>query len=232
MENIKILLIEDEVVLAQVVMETLETKNFEVTLAHNGVEGWRCFSLQKPDICVVDIMMPRKDGLSLVEDIRKVDEEIPIILLTAKTQTADVIRGFEAGADDYIKKPFSMEELIIRITNLVKRANKYGPVKTIEALPAEIPLGSYLFNHNKLQLLYKNQTFQLSQREADLLQMLVNHKNQLLERKTVLLKLWGDDDLFNARSMDVFITRLRKYLINDENIKIINVRGYGYKLIE
>ncbi len=228
MQQIKVLLVEDEAVLAQVVQETLETKGFNVITAANGVEGWNSFTASKPDICIVDVMMPRKDGLSLVIDIRKVDEDIPIIFLTAKTQTTDVIKGLEIGADDYIKKPFSIEELILRIQKLVRRSKK----QITETIQTITTIGKYAFDQTRLHLSIGNKTTTLSQREADLLLLLVINKNKLLERKTALLKLWGEDDFFNARSMDVFITRLRKYLHEDENLQIINVRGKGYKLVD
>lgn len=233
MNKIKVLLVEDEAVLASIVKETLDARGFELTIAANGVEGWSFFNNNKPDICVIDVMMPRKDGFSLVEDIRKVNKLIPIIFLTAKTQTADVIKGFETGADDYMKKPFSMEELILRLKSLNRRTSLQEPANSsYSSVTAINKVGNFYFDHHRLELMDNGKAVSLSQREADLLQLLIDHKNQLLDRKTALLKIWGDDTPFNARSMDVYITRLRKYLLSDTTVQILNVRGFGYKLID
>ncbi|AYL95457.1 response regulator transcription factor [Mucilaginibacter celer] len=229
MDKIKVLLVEDEPVLASIVRESLETRGFAITVAGNGVEGWSMFNLNKPDVCVVDVMMPRKDGFSLVQDIRRVDELVPVIFLTARTQTEDVLKGFEIGADDYMKKPFSMEELIVRLKALVRR-KAARPV--LHNTAEEISIGNSFFNYQKLQFYCHENFCNLSQREADLLLLLIDHKNRLLERKTALMKLWGDDSPFNARSMDVYITRLRKFIKGDSSLEIINIRGHGYKLLE
>lgn len=230
MDNIKVLLVEDEDVLALLLKESLATRGFDVMVAANGVEGWSMFNLHKPDICIVDIMMPRKDGFSLVTDIRMVDDLVPIIFLTAKTQTADVLKGLEAGADDYIKKPFSMEELILRMKSLLRRSNLKPDQRTTPSPDQQ--LGKLRFNHLKMQIYNGTETVDLSKREADLLNLLLQYKNQLLDRRTALIKLWGDDDIFNARSMDVYITRLRKFIRNDLSLNILNVRGQGYTLVE
>lgn len=230
MDNIKVLLVEDEDVLALLLKESLATRGFDVMVAANGVEGWSMFNLHKPDICIVDIMMPRKDGFSLVTDIRMVDDLVPVIFLTAKTQTADVLKGLEIGADDYIKKPFSMEELILRVKGLLRRSNTKPDLQT--ASWPDQQLGKLRFNHLKMQIYNDAETIDLSKREADLLNLLLQYKNQLLDRRTALIKLWGDDDVFNARSMDVYITRLRKFIRNDHSLDILNVRGQGYTLIE
>ncbi|MFC0516913.1 response regulator transcription factor [Mucilaginibacter angelicae] len=230
MDKIKVLFVEDEPVLASIVRESLETRGFAITVAANGVEGWSMFNLNKPDVCVVDVMMPRKDGFSLVQDIRRVDELVPVIFLTARTQTEDVLKGLEIGADDYMKKPFSMEELILRLKALVRRKSINS--KMIHDTPEEINIGNCSFNYQKLEFYCHKQQFNLSQREAELLKLLIQHKNQLLERKTALMKLWGDDSPFNARSMDVYITRLRKFIKEDSKLEIINIRSHGYKLME
>lgn len=231
MDNVRVLLVEDETVLAMVIRETLTPMGFEITIAANGVEGWSMFHSVRPDICVVDIMMPRKDGLSLVADIRQVDALIPIIFLTAKTLTADVLKGFETGADDYMKKPFSMEELIYRLRSQLRRRTPALPAAG--AVPqAPETLGRLQFDHQRLELAIDGKAISLSQREADLLALLIQNKNNLLERRTALLKIWRDDNVYNARSMDVYITRLRKYLQADPRVEIQNVRGQGYKLIE
>ena len=232
MNKIKVLLVEDEAVLAAIVKETLDARGFELTIAANGVEGWSFFKNNKPDVCVVDVMMPRKDGFSLVEDIRKVDQLVPIIFLTAKTQTADVIRGFETGADDYMKKPFSMEELILRLKSLNRRKGFQGTADSSSSPVVVNKVGNFQFDHRRLELMDNGKAVNLSQREADLLQLLIDHKNEQLDRKTALLTIWGDDNPFNARSMDVYITRLRKYLLADTSVQILNIRGFGYKLID
>lgn len=228
--KINVLLVEDEPTLAAIIKESLETRDFLVTIAVNGSEGWTQFQKIKPDICIVDVMLPRKDGFSLVADIRIVDEKVPVIFLTARKETQDVIRGLEIGADDYMKKPFSMEELVLRLNVMVKRRNTVPSPSNYSGKPEKI--GRYLFNYQKLQLAQGNNVIHLSQREADLLQLLIAAKNNLLDRRTTLIKLWGDDDSFTTRSMDVYITRLRKYFLNDSSIQIINIRGKGYSLIE
>jgi two-component system response regulator TrcR len=230
MDKINVLLVEDEAVLAMIIEETLGKRGFQINIAKNGVEGWSLFNQLKPDICIIDIMMPRKDGISLLHDIREVDEFIPVIFLTAKSQTEDVLKGFEAGADDYMKKPFSMEELILRLKSMLRR--KMPAAIKLPFSEAPYKIGPYEFDHKRLELTCENSIATLSQREGDLLALLLQHKNDLLERKTALLKLWGDDNVFNARSMDVYVTRLRKYFVKDHGVEILNIRGQGYKLID
>lgn len=231
MKNINVLLIEDEPALAMVIKETLETRGFCIHVARDGVEGWVLYHKVKPDVCVVDVMMPRKSGYSLVEDIRKIDDLTPIIFLTAKTQTEDVLRGLEIGADDYIKKPFSLEELILRINRICRRRT-HEHAQDGELAPSEvIAIGDMRFNYKLLQLSTEKVAYNLSQREAELMYLLAVNQNKLVDRKTALLKLWGNDSPFNARSMDVYITRLRKYLSDSPGIQILNIRGQGFKLI-
>ncbi len=230
MDKVKILLAEDEDILALLVQESLATRGFEVVVARNGVEAWSSYNLHKPDICVIDIMMPRKDGFSLVTDIRLVNQSVPIIFLTAKTQTADVLKGLGLGADDYIKKPFSMEELILRVKGLLRR-NHIRPDERMAASP-DIPLGKLTFNYDRMQISNGPEITDLSKKEADLMNLLLTHKNQLLDRRTALIKLWGTDDVFSARSMDVYITRLRKFIRKDPSLDIRNVRRQGYTLVE
>ncbi|NRB60817.1 MAG: response regulator transcription factor [Winogradskyella sp.] len=223
-DKIKLLLAEDEAALGQIIKESLETRDFDVTLCENGEKAFEKYKTEAPEILVLDVMMPKKDGFTLAKDIRAIDDTIPIIFLTAKSQTADVVEGFSIGGNDYLKKPFSMEELIVRVHNLLKRKQVQSASKVIE-------IGDYMFDFPKQQLLYKNDDVQqLTHREAHLLFHLIKNKNQVLDRSLILNKLWGTDDFFSARSMDVFITKLRKKLKKDENIQIINVRGYGYKL--
>ncbi len=222
-KTIKILLAEDEPSLGQIIKESLETRNFEVLLCANGEIAYETYKSETPLLLVLDVMMPKKDGFTLAKEIRKEDPEIPIIFLTAKSQTEDVVEGFNLGGNDYLRKPFSMEELIVRINALLNRNKKN--------IAENIQLGNYTFNLKKQTLLINNTSVNLTHREANLLYYLIKHKNQVLERSFILKKLWGDDDFFNARSMDVFITKLRKKLKEDSSIQIINVRGYGYKLI-
>ena len=223
-DSIKLLLAEDEAALGQIIKESLETRNFEVILCDNGEKAFERYKSENPEILVLDVMMPKKDGFTLAKEIRAIDDTIPIIFLTAKSQTADVVEGFSIGGNDYLKKPFSMEELIVRVHNLVERTKAQ---KTAEILE----FGLYKFDFPRQQLQYKSEnSIQLTHREAHLLFHLLKNKNKVLDRSLILNKLWGTDDFFSARSMDVFITKLRKKLKNDENIQIINVRGYGYKL--
>lgn len=224
-KEIHILLAEDEPALGMIIKESLETRNFKVTHCLDGQAAWENFQKQEPHLLVLDVMMPKKDGFSLAKDIRTMNDSIPIIFLTAKSQTQDVVEGFTIGGNDYLKKPFSMEELIVRINNLLNRVNLQ---KNSEILK----IGQFTFDFPKQTLTFQNEEpLQLTHREAHLLFHLVKNKNQVLDRSLILNKLWGNDDFFNARSMDVFITKLRKKLIQDSNIQIINVRGYGYKLV-
>lgn len=224
-ENIKLLLAEDEAALGQIIKESLETRNFEVILCDNGEKAFKKYNSENPEILVLDVMMPKKDGFTLAKEIRLEDNTIPIIFLTAKSQTEDVVEGFNIGGNDYLKKPFSIEELIARINNLLER-------KQVQKTANILTLGDYTFNFPKQLLCYKNsENIQLTHREAHLLYHLINNRNEVLERSLILNKLWGTDDYFSARSMDVFITKLRKKLKKDKNIKIVNVRGFGYKLI-
>jgi DNA-binding response OmpR family regulator len=223
-EKIKLILAEDEAALGQIIKESLETRDFEVILCENGEKAFEKYQSETPEILVLDVMMPKKDGFTLAKEIRAIDDAIPIIFLTAKSQTADVVEGFSIGGNDYLKKPFSMEELIVRIHNLVART------KTQKA-SSILTIGAYTFDFPKQQLQYKTEDLlQLTHREAHLLFHLIKNKNQVLDRSLILNKLWGTDDFFSARSMDVFISKLRKKLNKDENIQIINVRGFGYKL--
>lgn len=225
-EKIKLLLAEDEAALGQIIKESLETRDFEVILCDNGEKAFEKYQSEQPELLVLDVMMPKKDGFTLAKDVRAIDDAIPIIFLTAKSQTADVVEGFSIGGNDYLKKPFSMEELIVRIHNLLNRTKVQ---KTAESLV----IGNYTFDFPKQQLRFKDEeAVQLTHRESHLLFHLIKNKNQVLDRSLILNKLWGTDDFFSARSMDVFITKLRKKLKKDERIQIINVRGYGYKLTD
>jgi DNA-binding response OmpR family regulator len=223
-DKIKLLLAEDESALGQIIKESLETRDFDVILCENGERAFEKYKSEHPDLLVLDVMMPKKDGFTLAKEIRTLDDTIPIIFLTAKSLTADVVEGFSIGGNDYLKKPFSMEELIVRIHNLLNRSRAQKKSKVLE-------IGDYQFDFPKQQLQYQNEPpTQLTHREAHLLFHLINNKNEVLDRSLILNKLWGTDDFFSARSMDVFITKLRKKLKKDSQIQIINVRGFGYKL--
>jgi len=223
--NTTILLAEDEPALGLIIKESLETRNFNVILCENGEKAYEAYKEAKPELLVLDVMMPKKDGFTLAKEIRMEDDTIPIIFLTAKSQTQDVVEGFTIGGNDYLKKPFSMEELIVRINNLLDRTKMQ---KTSEVLK----IGDFIFDFPKQTLQYKNDdSIQLTHREAHLLFHLIKNKNEVLERSLILNKLWGNDDFFNARSMDVFISKLRKKIKLDKSIQIVNVRGFGYKLI-
>ena len=221
---IKILLAEDEPSLGQIIKESLETRNFQVLLCANGKEAYEVYKSENPLLLVLDVMMPLKDGFTLAKEIRAENSDIPIIFLTAKSQTENVVEGFTIGGNDYLKKPFSMEELIVRINSLLNRNKKNNNSEPI-------PIGNFIFNLKKQTLQLNSKIETLTHREAHLLFHLIENKNQVLERSFILKKLWGDDDFFNARSMDVFITKLREKLKEDPAIKILNVRGFGYKLI-
>ena len=223
-KKIKLILAEDEIALGQIIKESLETRDFDVILCENGVKAFEKYKSEQPEILVLDVMMPKKDGFTLAKEIRAIDERIPIIFLTAKSQTENVVEGFSIGGNDYLKKPFSMEELIVRIHNLLNRTQVQ---KTADILN----IGEYQFNFPKQLLHYKEEApLQITHREAHLLFHLIKTQNKVLDRSLILNKLWGTDDFFSARSMDVFISKLRKKLNKDDSIQIINVRGFGYKL--
>ena len=224
MSKINVLLAEDEASLGMIVKESLETREFSVNHAVNGVDAFEIYKKEKPDILVLDVMMPKKDGFTLAKEIREENKKIPIIFLTAKSQTSDVLEGFEHGGNDYLKKPFSMEELIVRIKALLNRI-------ALKTNMESIKIGNYIFNFTKQTLLHSQNSENLTHREAQLLFYLFEKKNDVLDRTFILNKLWGNDDFFNARSMDVFISKLRKKLKKDPNIQILNIRGFGYKLI-
>ncbi|WP_353779614.1 response regulator [Winogradskyella sp. 3972H.M.0a.05] len=224
-DTITILLAEDEPALGQIIKESLETRNFKVLLCENGEKALQVYKSEDPEVLVLDVMMPKKDGFTLAKEIRTMDDTIPIIFLTAKSQTQDVVEGFTIGGNDYLKKPFSMEELIVRIHNLINRTKLQ---KNAEVLT----IGNFTFNFPKQTLQFDTEEPELlTHREAHLLFHLIKNKNEVLDRTLILNKLWGNDDFFSARSMDVFISKLRKKLKKDESIQIINVRGFGYKLV-
>lgn len=224
MERITALLAEDEASLATIVKESLLTQNIDISIANNGNEAWILYQKAKFDIVILDVMMPEKDGFAVAKDIRLENKEIPIIMLTSKSQTADVVYGFKNGANDYLKKPFSLEELIVRIESLVGR-KKLNSVNTI------FELGNYVFYFNKQMLQNSTEVFSLTYMEAKLLKLLIENRNEIVSKSYILKTIWGHDTFFNGRSLDVFITKLRKKLSQDKNIKIINSRGHGFKIV-
>lgn len=224
-EKVTILLAEDEPALGQIIKDSLETRNFDVLLCADGEIALKAYREEEPKLLVLDVMMPKKDGFTLAKEIRKENNEIPILFLTAKSQTKDVVEGFTIGGNDYLKKPFSIEELIVRINNLLQRTQLQKTSEIIE-------LGNYRFDFKRQLLQFKTETeIQLTHREAHLLFHLYQNKNEVLDRSVTLKKLWGNDDIFSSRSMDVFITKLRKKLKKDATIQILNVRGFGYTLV-
>jgi two-component system OmpR family response regulator len=227
MNTIKILLAEDDNNLGILLRNYLSVKNFETELFINGNLALEAFSRGSFGLCILDIMMPEMDGLTLAREIRLTNPDIPIIFLTAKNQEDDIIEGFKSGADDYITKPFSMEELLYRIEAILRRTSSSGVIKKDDSYT----IGGYSFDPLKQLLVYKDQTIKLTTKESELLDLLCRRGNEILERNYALKTIWIDDNYFNARSMDVYITRLRKYLRKDLSVKILNVHGRGYKLI-
>lgn len=237
MEKINVLLVEDEQTLAMIIKDTLEGQNFIIHTASDGEEGLRLFFDIRPDVLVADVMMPRMDGFEMVRRIRQTDKRTPVLFLTARSAINDVVEGFELGANDYLKKPFGMQELIIRIKALVGKAFSFTNQQPMETTSFEI--GSYRFNSVTQRLTYvgavtsprMNTEVELSHRESEILKRLCENRNQVVNTQNVLLDLWGDDSFFNSRSLHVFITKLRHKLSQDDRIRIVNVRGIGYKLI-
>ncbi len=222
-----ILLVEDDLNLGNLLREYLNAKGFHAELQSNGEEGYKAFMRQQFDICILDVMMPVKDGFTLAKEIRMINNEIPIIFLTAKSMKEDVFEGFEKGADDYITKPFNMQELIYRIEAVLRRTQNSGT----KPMEGTIKIGKYQYDTFKQQLKFGKEKMKLTTTESELLKILAMNLNKVVERNYVLETIWGDDSYFKARSMDVYITKLRKYLKKDQAIEIINVHGKGYKLI-
>lgn len=223
----KVLYIEDEPFLGRIVKESLESRKYEVHMATDGNEAVSMFTSVRPDICVLDIMLPSKDGYTIAQEIRQHSPNIPIIFVTAKVQTEDLLKGFESGGNDYLRKPFSMEELIARINNLLAITLS----KENNVIREKMLIGSYEYNSQRFELVRNNQVRKLSNREAELLLLFVQSKNRTIQRKDILLKLWGDDSFFNSRNLDVYVTKLRDYLKEDSSIEIITIKGVGYNFV-
>jgi len=228
MEKTKVLLVEDDPNLGSLLKEYLEAKGYSTVLATNGKQGYDVFSKDKFGICILDVMMPIKDGITLAKEIRAIDANIPIVFLTAKSMKEDAIEGFSVGADDYITKPFSMEELLMRIKAILRRTeNKV--IKNSDQ--EEFIVGKYKFDYKHQILDLKGVQHKLTTKEAELLKLLCLHANDVLDRNFALKSIWNDDNYFNGRSMDVYIAKLRKYLKEDPSVELINVHGKGFKLL-
>lgn len=227
-----ILLAEDELVLGKLIKEALERKSFEVVWARNGQEAYDLYCAHRPDLCVLDIMMPVINGFVVASNIRALSKDVPILFLTARSETDDVIRGFEAGGNDYMKKPFSLEEFQLRVQELLRRNQQPATSGNSTVSIENFVLGIYQFSPVSQVLKCDKETIKLSFKESELLNALISYKNSLMPRKEILLQLWGDDSFFHSRTMDVYIGKLRRYLKHDANLSIVNIRGFGFKLIE
>jgi DNA-binding response OmpR family regulator len=223
----KILYAEDELFLGKIVKESLESRGYEVTMEADGNKVLSLFTQQQPQVCILDIMLPNKDGFTIAEEIRNINKEVPIIFLTAKTQTEDLVKGFRTGGNDYIRKPFSMEELIVRIENVLKQKRDAPGIDP----NAAVKIGEFSF-HSNHQLLKNNEAEKkLSYRESELLKILYINRDKIIDRRDILNLLWGNDNFFNSRNLDVYITKLRSYLKKDSNLQIITIKGIGYRFV-
>src|SRR5215813_6044020 len=227
MSKTKVFYVEDELFLARIVKESLESREFDVIMENDGAKAIEAFKKEKPDICVLDVMLPHKDGFEIADEIREINEDIPIIFLTAKTQTEDVVKGFTLGGNDYVRKPFSMEELIVRIQNLLR-------VKTEEPKKINtdsVTIGKYNFQLKRQVLNNGKEDRKLSFRESELLKLLYENRDKVIDRKDILNLLWGNDSFFNSRNLDVYVTKLRSYLKEDPSLEIITIKGIGYRFV-
>lgn len=227
MDNAKLLIVEDDPNLGQILKEYLEIKGFETEWAKDGDEGLKKFINNSYDLCILDIMMPKKDGFTLASEIRHSPSPVPFIFLTAKSLKEDTIQGLKIGADDYITKPFAMEELLLRIHAILRRI---GNSRSKEN-NSRIPIGKFILNYDKQLLTINDQMITLTSKESDLLRLLSQYKNKVLDRRLALNMIWHDDSYFNARSMDVYIAKLRKHLKMDPGVQIITIHGKGFKLV-
>jgi len=227
-QQTRLLLAEDDRNLGNILKNYLDAKGYATTLCVNGQEATDTFARKDFDFCILDIMMPVKDGFTVAAEIRAANKKIPILFLTAKTLQEDKLKGFEVGADDYITKPFSMEELMLRMQAILRRTDE-----TIKSAGSEniFTIGNYTFDYNRQTLISKSKEQKLTSKEAGLLRLLCTHANEVLDRPTALNEIWHDDSYFNARSMDVYIVKLRKYLKDDPHVELLNVHGVGFKLV-
>lgn len=228
MEKVRVLLVEDDPNLGNLLKEYLEAKGFSTVLATNGKQGYDVFSKDKFNICLLDVMMPIKDGFTLAKEIRAIDPNVPVVFLTAKSMKEDTLEGFNAGADDYITKPFSMEELLVRIKAILRRTENKS---SLQSEQSEFQIGNYKFDYKHQTLEIKGTQQKLTTKEADLLKLLCLNANDILDRNFALKSIWQDDNYFSGRSMDVYIAKLRKYLKEDSAVELINVHGKGFKLL-
>lgn len=224
----KILYVEDEAFLAKIVKESLERNGYEVNHVSDGALARKAFIDYNPDICILDIMLPNYNGYEIAKQIRQIESDIPIIFLTAKSQTEDLVMGFHSGGNDYIKKPFSMEELLVRINNLIELSNG---IQSKSPQSSEIAIGSYRFYPIKQQLIFNSSIQSLSHKENVILEMLSQNINGSIDRKEILLKVWNDDSYFNSRNLDVYIRKLRKFLSKDDTVEIVTLKGIGYSFV-
>ena len=224
----KLLIVEDDPNLGEILSEYLGLKGFETTLSRDGEEGERTYKEGNFDLCILDLMMPKKDGFSLAKEIRSVDEEVPIIFLTAKSMKQDIIKGFTVGADDYMTKPFSMEELLMRIQAVLKRSTK----KEEKEFPDPFEIGSLVYQYNENKLTTSEREINLTTKENELLKIFFENINQTVVRSIALKRIWKDDSYFNARSMDVYIAKIRKYISDDPSLKILTIHGEGFKMVQ
>jgi DNA-binding response OmpR family regulator len=223
----KVFYVEDELFLGKIVKESLESRGFEVIMESDGGKATELCKKTNPDVCVLDVMLPNKDGFTIADEIREFNADVPIIFLTAKTQTEDVVKGFTLGGNDYIRKPFSMEELIVRIQSLLKGKSR-NPTK-----PGgdKVGIGKYNFQINRQVLTSDKEERKLSFRESELLKLLYENRDKIIDRKDILNLLWGNDSFFNSRNLDVYITKLRSYLKDDPTLEIITIKGIGYRFV-
>jgi DNA-binding response OmpR family regulator len=227
MRKIKVLYVEDELFLGKIVKESLESRGFEVVMENDGAKVLPSFTKLRPDVCVLDVMLPNKDGFEIAEEIRDLDKEVPILFVTAKGRTEDVVRGFTLGGNDYIRKPFSMEEMIVRIHNTLR--SREGGTAALSDGPVSI--GRYRFLWKRQVLALGDAERKLSFRENELLKFLYMHRDKVIDRKDVLQLLWGSDSFFNSRNLDVYITKIRSYLKADDSLEIITIKGVGYRFV-
>lgn len=227
MSNTKVFYVEDELFLGKIVKESLESRGFKVIMESDGGKATDLFKKTSPDICVLDVMLPNKDGFTIADEIRELNEDVPIIFLTAKTQTEDVVKGFSLGGNDYIRKPFSMEELIVRIQNALRNRSETPKKITGES----VVMGKLQFQVNRQVLSNGKEDRKLSYRESELLKILYEHRDKIIDRKEILNLLWGNDSFFNSRNLDVYITKLRSYLKDDPSLEIITIKGIGYRFV-
>ncbi|MEO6404712.1 MAG: response regulator transcription factor [Ferruginibacter sp.] len=223
----KILYAEDEVFLGKIVKESLESRGYTVIMEADGNKVLSHFTQHGPTVCVLDIMLPNKDGFTIAEEIRNLNKDVPIIFLTAKTQTEDLVKGFRSGGNDYIRKPFSMEELIVRIENVLNKKRHASKEESAIA----VNIGAFSFNSNQQLLKHATEEKKLSFRETELLKILYLNRDRIVDRKDILNLLWGNDNFFNSRNLDVYITKLRSYLKKDRSLQIITVKGIGYRFV-